>query len=231
MKKNSKYQKMIISNLKQTLILLFVVLILITLTLYLKTIDSIKFKTEQDRFARILINKPDFQSKYNLSSSNEYKTECLRLYKKLRFPNASLLFNPALKAPPPYMLNEFTMDGLMPIKKWWYLNDVYSDSTGAEADQSVENNRNRRIIKAQEINELMKRVRHNRRLNYGDKVLNSVLHWFSSRLVNKSMAVVGTQIPWIETIGLEIGCSKIVTLDYTRYLIVFLNLADKYIKN
>jgi SAM-dependent methyltransferase len=74
----------------------------------------------------------------------------------------------------------------------------------------------RRVVKALEIEELLNRVTTNQPLNYGDTVLNELMHYFSPLLANKSLAVIGTQIPWIEAIGLVVGHSRIVTLDYTR---------------
>ena len=81
-----------------------------------------------------------------------YVQSCLALYHKLRFPDMSLFFNPALKEPPANLLDEFTQHGEMPIKKWWYINDVYSDSKG---DQS----KVQRVIKQKEIGDLISRVK------------------------------------------------------------------------
>lgn len=57
-----------------------------------------------------------------------YQKSCIDLFEKLRFPNLSLFFNQPLKEPPADLLDEFTMNGKMPITKWWYFNDLYSDS-------------------------------------------------------------------------------------------------------
>ena len=43
-----------------------------------------------------------------------------------------------------------------------------------------------------------------------------MMHYFKLAIVNRTLAVIGTQVPWIESIGVAIGCSRIVTLDYTR---------------
>lgn len=42
------------------------------------------------------------------------------------------------------------------------------------------------------------------------------MHYFKPFLEKKSLCVIGDQFPWIEAIGVDLGCSKIVTLDYTR---------------
>jgi hypothetical protein len=39
---------------------------------------------------------------------------------------------------------------------------------------------------------------------------------YSKELENKNIAIIGTQLVWIEAIALEIGTAKITTLDYTR---------------
>lgn len=50
------------------------------------------------------------------------------------------------------------------------------------------------------------------------------MHLFQPALVNKSLCVIGTWMPWIEAIGVDVGCSKVVTLDYTRSLYEFPNM-------
>jgi hypothetical protein len=147
-----------------------------------------------------------------------YRIKCQRLYKKLRSPNMSLYFWPPLKQPPAHLLDEFTQHGQMPIKLWTYINEAYVDSKGdlrrSEANDEEEK---QRVIKSETIEKLRRRVRNDAPLNYEDRVLNKLMHQFKSCLTNKSLMVLGTQIPWIEAIGLEVGCSRVVTLDYTRY--------------
>jgi SAM-dependent methyltransferase len=50
------------------------------------------------------------------------------------------------------------------------------------------------------------------------------MHYFKLALVNRTLAVIGTQVPWIEAIGVDIGCSRIVTLDDTRSKYEFANM-------
>ena len=80
-----------------------------------------------------------------------YEENCINLYKKLRFPNMSLFFNPALQKPPDDLMDEFTQHGEMPIKKWWYFNEVYSDSKG-------DNTQQKRVINKSEIDNLRNKV-------------------------------------------------------------------------
>lgn len=62
------------------------------------------------------------------SSESDYKSECLKLYSRLRYPNENLFFNPPLREIPAHMFDEFTQHGKMPNKRNWYLNDFYPDS-------------------------------------------------------------------------------------------------------
>lgn len=99
------------------------------------------------------------------SSNKEYKSACLSLYKKLRFPDPSLYYNPPIRKLPPSLLDEFTQHGKMPIKKWTYLNTAYSDSKGDEkTDGKI------RVISQNQINDLVKKVKNNEPLGYRNKV-------------------------------------------------------------
>lgn len=102
-------------------------------------------------------------NKNNTQQPSSYEQKCLRLFNRLRHPNTSLIFNPALKQPPEDMLDEFTQHGEMPITKWFYFNDVYSDSKGDSAEK-------KRIITRKQIEDLLKMVRNNEPLGYDDKV-------------------------------------------------------------
>ena len=97
-------------------------------------------------------------------SNQDYKSECLDLFKKMRNPDASLFFNPPLKEPPKEMYDEFTQYGKMPIKKWYYFNMVYSDSKGGQ-------NKKKRIIKKKDMNHFLNLVKTKQpQPNYGDLV-------------------------------------------------------------
>ena len=99
-----------------------------------------------------LFNPNSTKVKQNNTREPHYEQSCLALYHKLRFPDISLFFNPALKEPPANLLDEFTQHGEMPIKKWWYINEAYSDSKG---DQS----KVQRVINQKEIGDLVSRVK------------------------------------------------------------------------
>lgn len=107
----------------------------------------------------------------------EYESECLALFEKLRDPNKNLIFNPPLKEPPPELLDEFTQHGEMPITKFYYFNDVYSDSKGDES----ENNNNQPVVASNIIEEQLEKVRKNAYLRYNDKVKHVELVYFNKK--------------------------------------------------
>jgi hypothetical protein len=144
----------------------------------------------------------DKQSKYN--------ENCIKLYKKMRYPDKSLIVRPPLKQPPHEMLNDFIQNGLMPITKYWYFDNAYTDSNSENTNGEMKN-----VYK--QLVDTLKQVRANAGLpNYGDKNLNKLMHLYASEIAQKSLAVIGTEYPWVEAIAYDIGASSITTLDYTR---------------
>lgn len=161
-------------------------------------------------FYKFANDSKSLQTRIANTKDDLYPASCLELFKKLRYPNQSLIFNPALKQPPADMMDEFTQYGEMPITRWFYINEVYNDSLSSEAEETP-------IISAKNFKEIRIKVKNNGLFAYEDKALNNLMRTF---LLNKvkcqSFAVIGTQIPWVEAMGLEYGCENIVTLDYTR---------------
>ena len=83
-------------------------------------------------------NKGIDEAKCN-SNRKKYKKECFKLFKELQNPDPKAFYRPPLGKPPDDLLNEFTQNGEMPITKYWYFNEVYSD-----ANQKL--NENKEII-------------------------------------------------------------------------------------
>lgn len=179
------------------------VFIFINYQLTLKNFVKQKERTKL-RILKNIIPRPSIKL-----DANEYTEKCLNLYKKLRYPNKSLIIKPPLKEPPIDMLNDFTQNGEMPITLYRYINEAYSD-----ADSNNKSLMQGTISK--DFNGWLEKVRNNSELNYGDKELNRLMHEYSSLIKNKSFVVIGTQEPWIEAVAYDIGSSKITTLDYTR---------------
>ena len=138
-----------------------------------------------------------------------YKNECINLYKKLRNPNISLIIKPPLRIPPGDLLNEFIQNGEMPIEKYWYFNEVYSDSSDSTSF-------NKQEIKLKDFSKWLNLVKDNRPLHYDNTELQRIMKKYSNRIKNNSMLIIGTQIPWVEAISYELLASKITTLDYTH---------------
>ena len=80
------------------------------------------------------LTEPNILETSNKGCSNilNYKNACLDLFKHLNNPNPSLFHRPPLSKPPSDLLNEFTQNGDMPITKYFYFNDVYSDANEKE---------------------------------------------------------------------------------------------------
>ncbi len=152
----------------------------------------------------------DLLIKISNPSCYKYKQECINLFKKLRYPNQSLIIRPPLRMPPQDLLNEFTQNGDMPITKEWYINEVYSDSTSLNTSNIQE------IIKIKDFSIWLDKVKKHEPLNYGNTKLQTIMNKYLNRIQNKSILIMGTQLPWIEAISYELLASKITTLDYTR---------------
>ena len=140
----------------------------------------------------------------------EYKHKCLLLFNKIRNPDPKKIFKPPLKEPPPEMLKDFEMYDT-PIKKSWYINEIYSDS------DSNKKNEIKTLIQDSELNDFLKKIRNNEDFNaYHDFAMRDFFNEFSPILKNRSLAVLGTQQIWIEAAAFNVGCREITTLEYTR---------------
>jgi len=139
-----------------------------------------------------------------------YKRECDQLFKKLRYPNQSLIMRPPPKMPPAELMNRFIQNGDMPITKEWYINEVYSDSN------SNDKNKVASAVTVAEFNEWLNKVKTNQPLNYGNVELEVIMKKYKDKINQKSLVVIGTQLPWIEAIGYDLSAYQITTLDYTR---------------
>ncbi|CAF0935345.1 unnamed protein product [Brachionus calyciflorus] len=143
-------------------------------------------------------------------SRSTYLKKCIDLYKKERNPDPKLIKRPPVREIPADMYDEFTMYGKMPNRKYWYINEVYSDSTSNNKTIMQE-------YSIMDIAKLVEKVKNNEpQPHYGDKVLNELMGNYSSYVKDKSVVVIGTQLPWVEAIAYYHGATYITTLDYTR---------------
>jgi hypothetical protein len=152
-------------------------------------------------------------TKNRMISNEIYKENCLKLFKKLRYPNASLIFRPPLKRPPPDMMDDFEQNGDMPIKSDFYIDNTYSDS-GLDSAATY---KILPIITKKEMDEYREKVKKRENLGtYNDKVLTDKSYDYRLKVENKKVVVIGTEYPWIEAIASYLGASKVTTIDYTR---------------
>jgi hypothetical protein len=142
-------------------------------------------------------------------SSQNYRQDCIALYLKLRNPDRKLIFKPPLKYIPAEMYADFTQNGLLPNKKYWYFDDAYSDSFGNFKFWNWK-------IKQSRIDNYVKKIKKNEPLGYGDKTLNELMHAYGERIRGDTVIVIGTVNPWVESIAYELEASQILSLDYTR---------------
>ena len=114
--------------------------------------------------------------------------------------------------PPADLMNRFTQNGDMPITRKFYFNEVYSDSNSNS--KNIQEN-----ITASQFADLLKKVEKKEAIGwYGQSSfsLEAIMNKHLSKVKNKSLVVIGTQMPWVEAIGYRLLASQITTLDYTR---------------
>ena len=143
------------------------------------------------------------------SRRSNYKADCLNLFKELNNPDPSKFYRPPLAKPPDNLMQEFTQNGEMPITRYWYINNAYSDVKKIE-------NKEKEIINKSVVDSF--RLNNNRRVGnyYGDQYNHQLMPKYSNNIKDKTVVVIGTILPWLEAIALDAGASKVITLDYTR---------------
>jgi len=137
----------------------------------------------------------------------DYQRKCNQLFKKLRFPNQSLVIDqhhPPPRMPPSHLLNRFTQNGDMPITKEWYFNEVYTSSNEIQ------------IITSVKFNRLLDKVKSNKPLHYNNIELQIMMNKYKDYIKDKNLVVLGTRRPWIEAIAYYLDASQITTLEYNR---------------
>lgn len=158
-------------------------------------------------------NKQNFIENENGLTINKncynYRMKCDQLFKKLRYPNKSLIIKPPPQMPPGDLMKRFTQDGAMPIIKQWYINEAYADSNSIEKKSQGK-------VTMDEFNEWLTKVKNNQKLVYYNVELQITMKKYLDEIKGKSLVVVGTQQPWVEAIGYYLNASQITTLDYTR---------------
>ena len=145
---------------------------------------------------------------------DEYLESCMKAINEQRNPDLTKVHRPPLDKIPPELYDEFTMHGDMPVKQYWYFNQAYGDS--------MSNDKNHIAGQIDEaavnfyLNELNNAATMTAYGGYGDIMLYKMMEKNKAELKGKSVAILGTQLPWVEAIAIKIGMGTITTLDYTR---------------
>jgi hypothetical protein len=141
----------------------------------------------------------------------KYSRECLALFKKIRHPKNGTIFRPPIEKIPHKLFYEFTQDGWMPLKRYWYINEVYADSASSSKIGTYHT-----VVTKSELDTWREKVKKAENLHYDNTELQRIMFKYSVELKKRKIAIIGTQLVWIEAISLEIGTGKITTFDYTR---------------
>ena len=150
-----------------------------------------------------------FKSRKQLQCEFDYKSQCMRLFTNLGYPNKSLVFSPPLKEAPIEMLDEFTQHGEMPIMKYSYINEAHDNTNPYFKYMET-------VLKQVEVNKWRAKVKKDESLGYNSFLFETTLLKHARSIVNKNFLVVGTQHPWIEALALEMTARGITTLDYAK---------------
>jgi hypothetical protein len=185
---------------------LILLILLVCCIAFLFYVNSI-YPTFDRSFKKIL--SPDETSK--TTPHDAYRKNCIELYTELRNPKPDSIHRPPLKEPPAHLMDEFTQNGDMPITKYWYFDMVYSDS-------NAKNTGVREIISKESVEKYRLSYGKNRAgFTYDDSfLLEQIMHKYSHFISRKTIAVIGTENPWVEAIALDTNSSKVYTFDYTR---------------
>ena len=154
----------------------------------------------------------DLGGETSVQRGANYKGDCLRLFKKLRYPNQSLIMKPPPRRPPADMLNDFEQNGDMPITKYDYYDDTYSDA-GPDKEGG---NGSVRVIANAVFDMFGFMIRNDYPMGYKDMVLKDKIFKYQSHIKHKSVAVLGSWDPWVEALAYTARAGKITTLEYTR---------------
>ena len=109
---------------------------------------------------------------------------------------------PPPRKPPPNLVKNFTMNGHCVFGQPWYFDDSAHSASLHYAASS--------------FNSLLIRDSHENNINpYQDKnKFKPTLKRYLYAIKGKHVAVVGTEVPWIEAIVLNLGAEKVTTMEY-----------------
>ena len=121
------------------------------------------------------------------------------------------LSTPPSRFPPPNTISSFTQNGQCPLTRVWYVDDSKSASSNRPL-----------YFSASTFGKLMTADRSGKYIgSYGDpnNSLKTTLGRYRQQIQNGHVAVVGTGRPWAEAMLLNLGASRITTLEYRKLVI------------
>jgi len=101
------------------------------------------------------------------------------------------------------LVSDFTLDGKIPVQHW-YMNDTYAPSKPIKFHHSL-------------VNKLIHDAANRKEWYYGkmDRFLYRALDNFTEHVKGKSVAILGSRVPWYESIILHYG-GKPTTIEYNK---------------
>lgn len=95
--------------------------------------------SREQRLKKIILKRKVLNESKDFFGQNceDYRRNCFNLFDKLRFPNENLVFRPALKEIPTYLLDQFTQNGDLPLSSNWYFNEVFNDADSNRRSKSA----------------------------------------------------------------------------------------------
>jgi hypothetical protein len=125
---------------------------------------------------------------------------------KINKKNLRLLFNLIFRLPKkqkinPHLLKEFSMNGKIPVK-YWFLDESYGENDYISFSKD-------------QIKNYLKKIKKGKKFHYGntDKWLYNAINKYP--LKNKSVAIMGSNLPVYESISLFYG-GKPTTIEYNK---------------
>ena len=113
--------------------------------------------------------------------------------------------SPPLRTVPPELINAFTLNGQIPIR-YHYFNDAYSSEEPL-------------VYTHERVQHLIANAKARQTMYYGqtDKYLYQALDQYLDRIEGKSVAVIGSVVPWYESILISYGALP-TTIEYNRII-------------
>jgi len=138
------------------------------------------FSHELDERSRLVELEKAMKLLENNVPCQAYRKQCFSLYKKLRYPDEKYKFNPPVKEIPKELYENFTQHGYMPLTKYWYFNDAYSDSFSTDKAKKTP-------VDVANFNMYREKVKNWQPLGYEDVSFHVTMDQYKSEITSKSI--------------------------------------------